>query len=93
MAALLAVLLLELSTGCSRTASAAAPAGTRPNPGLVFISVLMVVVGVFLLLQVGRVVGRIFALATQLAQAFASIMLVLAVAAGAVILAVFALAT
>jgi hypothetical protein len=92
MAALLAVLLLELSTGCSRT-SAAAPTGTQPNPGLVFISVLMVVVGVFLLLQVGRVVGRIFALATQLAQAFASIMLVLAVAAGAVILAVFALAT
>jgi hypothetical protein len=95
--AVLALLLLELSTGCAATSgngsNATRSAGLTPQPGLVFITILMIVVGVFLLLHVGRMVGQIFELATKLASAFASVMLVLAIAAGAVILAVFALAT
>lgn len=96
IAAVLALVLLELSTGCGATSgngsNATRSAGLTPHPGLVFITILMVVVGVFLLLHVGRLVGQIFELATKLASAFASVMLVLAIAAGAVILAVFALA-
>jgi hypothetical protein len=96
VAAVLALLLLELSTGCAAMSgngsNAARGAGLTPQPGLVFITIVMVVMGVFLLLHVGRLVGQIFELATKLASAFASVMLVLALAAGAVILAVFALA-
>ena len=102
LAAVLAVLVLELSTGCGAASAngsaapngsaAAGVGGITPNPGLVFITIVMIVVGVFLLLHVGRLVGQIFELATKLASAFASVMLVLAIAAGAVILAVFALA-
>jgi hypothetical protein len=87
-----AVLILELSTGCGASGTGRV-AGAAPQPGLVFITILMIVVGVFLLLQVSRIVGQIFELATRLASAFASILLVLALAAGAVIVAVFALAT
>ena len=96
LAALLALLILELSTGCGVTSAngstAGRPGGITPHPGLVFITIVMIVVGVFILLHVGRLVGQIFDLATKLASAFASVMLVLAIAAGAVILAVFALA-
>lgn len=96
LAAVLAVLILELSTGCgaavAKGSAAGRSGGLAPNPGLVFITIVMIVMGVFLLLQVGRLVGQIFDLATKLASAFASVMLVLALAAGAVILAVFALA-
>ena len=94
MAAVLAVLVLELSTGCGAATGSATgrTGGLAPNAGLVFITIVMIVMGVFLLLHVGRLVGQIFELATKLASAFASVMLVLALAAGAVILAVFALA-
>jgi hypothetical protein len=96
LAAILALLILELSTGCGATSAkgsnAGQPGGITPHPGLVFITIVMIVVGVFILLHVGRLVGQIFDLATKLASAFASVMLVLAIAAGAVILAVFALA-
>ena len=96
VAAVLALLILELSTGCGATSgngsNAARQGGITPHPGLVFITIVMIVVGVFILLHVGRLVGQIFDLATKLASAFASVMLVLAIAAGAVILAVFALA-
>ena len=97
--AVLAALLLELSTGCGRTAADAAHG--QPDAGLVMVSVLMIVLGVFLLVQVARIVGRIFSLVTEFAQAlagamgqaFASLMLVVAIAAGAVILAIAVLAT
>jgi hypothetical protein len=96
LTAILALLILELSTGCGATSAngsnAGQPGGITPHPGLVFITIVMIVVGVFILLHVGRLVGQIFDLATKLASAFASVMLVLAIAAGAVILAVFALA-
>lgn len=96
MAAVLALLILELSTGCGATSAngsnAARSGGITPHPGLVFITIVMILVAVFILLHVGRLVGQIFDLATKLASAFASVMLVLAIAAGAVILAVFALA-
>ncbi len=97
VAAVLALLILELSTGCGaasgKGSNAARSGGISPHPGLVFITIVMIVVGVFILLHVGRLVGQIFDLATKVASAFASVMLVLAIAAGAVILAVFALAT
>lgn len=97
VAVVVAVLVLELSTGC-RTSSGGLlgngrAAGLSPQPGLVFITILMIVVGLLLLLQVGRIVGEIFTLATKLASAFTSVLLVLAIAAGAVIVGLFALAT
>jgi hypothetical protein len=87
--AVLTVLILILSTGCSGSGRSDTH---QANSGLLFMSVLVIVVGVFLLQTVGRIVGEIFDLATKLAQAFASIMLVLVLAAAAVLLAVFSLA-
>lgn len=89
----IAVLVLELSTGCTASAGTNRVGGPSPQPGLVLITILMIVVGIFLLLQVSRIVGEIFQLATKLAAAFGSILLVLAIAAGAVIVGLFALAT
>lgn len=97
--AVLAALLLELSTGCGRTVTDASHG--KPDTGLVVVSVLMIVLGVFLLVQVARIVGRIFSLVTAFAQAlagamsqaFASLLLVLAIAVGTVILAIAVLAT
>ena len=87
--ALLAVLVLVMSTACGSTTGDTHP-GRPGGSAYLVLSAGALVVAIILLNAVGRAIGQIFDLTLNLLKAIAIVGLAMAVVAGAVILAVVA---